>query len=110
MTLNEYQKLAMRTCNITDDTDKMRTHALHELCSEVGELHGIYQKAYQGHPIDIEHCKKELGDILWGVAEYATAMGFELEDVAQLNLDKLLARFPNGFEVEKSLHRADGDI
>lgn len=85
-------------------------HALHGMSGEVGEIHSIYQKSYQGHVIDQAHLKKEIGDLLWFIAEYCTAMGWTLEDVAQTNIDKLLARFPNGFEVDKSLHRKEGDI
>lgn len=36
--------------------------------------------------------KKEAGDILWQLAGVCTIMGWELEDVAQGNLDKLAAR------------------
>lgn len=109
MTLNEYQTLAARTI-ATDDCYKMIMHALHGLSAEVGELHGIYQKIYQGHPMDEEHAKKEVGDILWMLAEYCTAMGWNLGDVAQLNIDKLKARYPTGFDPDRSLHRADGDV
>ena len=54
--------------------------------------------------------KKEIGDCLWMIAEACTALDLEMEDVMQTNIDKLKARFPNGFEVEKSLHRKAGDI
>ena len=33
-----------------------------------------------------------------------------LDDICQMNIDKLRARFPDGFEVDKSIHRAEGDI
>lgn len=46
----------------------------------------------------------------WMIAEYATSQGWELQDVAETNLKKLEARYPNGFEVDKSLHRKAGDI
>lgn len=106
---NEYQKLAARTiANISNYG--MMHHALHGMASEIGELHGLYQKLYQGHKLDEAHAKKELGDLLWFVAEYCTAMDWHLEDVMQLNIDKLKARFPEGFSVDKSLHRAEGDI
>lgn len=68
------------------------------------------RKKYQGHPIEREHLKKELGDLLWFIAEYCTAFGWELDEVATLNIEKLKARYPEGFEVDKSLHRAEGDI
>lgn len=78
--------------------------------SEIGEIHGLYQKTYQGHELHSSHVKKELGDLLWFIAEYCTACGWQLEDVAQMNIDKLRARYPEGFDTERSLHRAEGDV
>ena len=106
VTLNEYQKLAMRTA----PKSGIESHALHLLSAEVGELHGIYQKRIQGHTDTDEHRLKELGDILWGVAEYATSQGWNLDDVAMVNIEKLKARYPDGFDTEHSLHRRKGDI
>ena len=109
MKANEYQKLASRTIGKISRLSQER-HALHGMVSEIGELHGIYQKTYQGHYLDREHAKKELGDLLWFVAEYCTANEWELEEIMQMNIDKLKARYPNGFETERSLNRAEGDI
>lgn len=107
---NEYQRLAARTINKNLNNGEMSLHALFGMASEVGELHGIYQKFYQGHEIDVEHVMKECGDICWMIAEFCTAMKWDLEDVMQMNIDKLKARFPKGFEAERSLHRKEGDI
>lgn len=110
MTGNEYQELASRTIN-NDLTDMGKElHALHGMSGEVGEIHSLYQKVYQGHGIDDEHLKKEVGDLLWFIAEFCTSKGWTLEEVMELNIEKLKARFPEGFEAEKSLHRAEGDI
>lgn len=110
MTINEYQTLAARTIRKDLSPITQEMHALHGMVGEIGELHSIYQKGYQGHAIDEEHLKKELGDLLWFVAEYCTANEWALEDVMQLNIDKLLSRYPDGFEAEKSLHRKEGDV
>lgn len=107
---NEYQKLAERTINKALTKGTMESHALHGMVGEIGEIHSLYQKVYQGHHLDEEHVKKELGDLLWFIAEYCTAMGFNLDDVMQTNIDKLKARYPDGFESERSLHRKEGDI
>lgn len=111
MTGEEYQKLAMRTCSIPNDRvmDKAY-HAIFGLTSEAGEVSGILQKTYQGHEIDLEHVKKELGDCLWMIAEACDAFGFSLDEVMELNIEKLRKRYPNGFSSENSLHRAEGDI
>lgn len=110
MTGNEYQALAARTINKDLSTGEVALHALFGMASEIGELHGIYQKHYQNHKMENEHKMKECGDILWMIAEYCTAHGWNLEDVMQMNIDKLKARYPEGFDTEKSLHRAVGDI
>lgn len=111
MQMNDYQLLAARTIDRNNlDLISMECHALHGMVSEIGELHGLYQKEYQGHDMELTHLKKELGDLLWFIAEYCTALGWTLSDVAQMNIDKLKARYPEGFSVEKSLHRKEGDV
>ena len=110
MNANEYQELASRTINMDLTPKGQENHALHGMVGEIGELHSLYQKKYQGHEFDEVHAKKELGDLLWFVAEYCTAMKWNLEDVMQINIDKLKARFPEGFDSVKSLHRQAGDI
>ena len=109
-TFNEYQVAAARTIREDMLPYEVESHALHGMVAEIGELHGIYQKVYQMHPANDEHLKKELGDLLWFIAEYCTARDWKLEDIAQMNIDKLLARYPDGFAADKSLHRKDGVI
>lgn len=110
MGLNEYQQAAARTIGKDMLPGEIETHALHGMVAEIGEIHGLYQKVYQGHEADNEHLKKEVGDLLWFIAEYCTACGWDLEEVARLNIAKLKARYPDGFEAERSLHRAEGDV
>ena len=112
MTGNEYQKLASRTINKELTNQELELHALHGMVGEIGEIHSIYQKTYQGHDINNEyvHLQKEVGDLLWFIAEYCTACDWKLEDIMQMNIDKLMARYPDGFDKEHSLHRAEGDI
>ena len=110
MQLNEYQNLSSRTIDWTLSRGEQEMHALHGMVSEVGELHGIYQKFYQGHLDTDDHRKKEVGDILWFLAEFCTANGWWLEDIAKMNVDKLRARYPDGFDADHSIHRKKGDI
>ena len=110
MTGNEYQYLASRTINTNLTVRDMELHAMHGMAGEIGELHSIYQKEYQGHDVDLEHIKKELGDLLWFIAEYCTSYDWNLEEIMQMNIDKLKKRYPNGFEYIRSLEREEGDI
>ena len=52
---------------------------------------------------------KELGDIAWYLAEAATALDISLEEIFQANIDKLKKRYPEGFEIQKSLVRSECD-
>ena len=102
MTGNEYQELAARTINKNLTIREKEYHALHGMVGEIGEIHSIYQKKY--------HLKKELGDLLWFIAEYCTSYCWNLEDIMKMNIEKLQERYPEGFDVEHSLHREEGDV
>lgn len=110
MTGNEYQKLASRTIKQDMAKWEIYDHAKMGMGAELGEIFGMDQKKHQGHTFTDEHYKKELGDLMWFIAEYCTVKGWELDEIMQMNIDKLKARYPHGFEAEKSLHRKTGDI
>lgn len=110
MTPNEYQVLASRTMNRELTAAEELNHALFGMVGEVGEIHSIFQKEMQGHPIDLIHVRKECGDLLWFVAELHTHYGWDLEETMKMNIDKLKARFPDGFDANLSLNRKTNDI
>ena len=105
MNFNEYQVLARRTQNAELSREDMLNHALRGLASECGEINGIYQKALQGHEVDREHVAEELGDLLWFCAELADSIGVQLGSVANSNIVKLMARYPDGFDADRSVNR-----
>ena len=110
MTINEYQKLAMTTQNPALSERDVLLNGVMGLCGESGEAIDIVKKwLAQGHELDKAHLAKELGDIAWYLAETATALGLTLEEILQANIDKLKARYPEGFTTEKSLHRKELD-
>ena len=80
-----YQQLASRTINKNLYDYEMEQHALHGMVGEIGELHSLYQKSYQGHDFDEEHAKRELGDLLWFIAEYCTANDWDLNEIMNKN-------------------------
>ena len=110
MNANNYQKLASRTIPPLLLEDEEAMHALHGMVGEIGEIHSIFQKKYQGHNLDTDHIRKELGDLMWFIAEFCTAMKWNMCEVMQENIDKLIARYPDGFNTNQSLHRAENDI
>lgn len=110
MTLNEYQRKAMRT-RPNFRKDDLLVNGVMGLCGEAGECTDLLKKhLFQGKPFDKEHLAKELGDVAWYLALSAEALGYDLETICKMNIAKLEARYPDGFEVEKSEHRAEGDV
>lgn len=105
MTLNEYQEAAERTIDRNLVPPDRLAHALHTIAAECGEIHGVFQKRFQGHRVEYDALLLEIGDLMWGIAELCTVLGEDMDNVAQMNIDKLKRRYPNGFEAEKSLHR-----
>jgi len=108
MTANEYQKEAMATLNPELARKDVLINSVMGLCGESGEAIDIVKKClFQGHDLNKEALKKELGDIAWYLAEAATALEVPLEEILQGNLDKLKKRYPAGFDVEKSKNRGE---
>ncbi len=104
LTLNEYQRQAQRTAN-TADPIRLATAGL-GVAGEAGELAGAIKKHLShGHDLDKEHIREELGDVLWYLAEIAAALDMTLEEVAEANIAKLKARYPDGFDPERSRNR-----
>ena len=112
MTINEYQTAALRTAQTEELTHvELVMNAALGLCGESGEVADIVKKhRFQGHEIDIEHIAKELGDVAWYLAVGAYAIGYDLETILQMNVDKLKARYPDGFSTDRSLHRDKNDV
>ena len=110
MTINEYQKLAMTTLNPALDKKDVLINGVMGLCGESGEAIDIVKKHLaQGHPLDKEKLCKELGDVAWYLAETAYALDVPLSQILEKNIQKLRARYPEGFDTEKSLRRSDSE-
>lgn len=125
MTGNNYQKLANRT---NDDLSSARLaykmledyhfidiggvmNACLGLAGEVGELNDIIKKwVFHEKELDEVHMQKELGDIMWYVALMCDSMGWHLDDILEMNINKLIARYPEGFDVVKANNRREGDV
>lgn len=107
MTPNEYQKLCMRTANKLDGF-KLIVNGAMGLCGEAGEVIDLVKKwVFQGHELYKEDVEEELGDVLWYAAILCEGIGTNMEEVMQKNIEKLKRRYPDGFEVERSVNRDD---
>ena len=83
--------------------------------TEAGEFLEIIKKMlFQGKPWNNEtntHLIKELGDIMWYVAQACIALEVSFDEVIQTNMDKLMKRYPEGFfDAYYSENREEGDI
>ena len=111
MKVNDYQLEALRTESGMSKEYPRILNGLMGLNGEAGEAIDILKKhLFQGHPLDTEHIAKELGDCAWYIAVSADAIGYDLETIFQMNVDKLRARYPEGFESNLSQHRKVDDI
>ena len=105
---NEYQALALRTAKADLSDREALINAVMGLCGESGEVIDIVKKhIYHDHPLEREKLAKELGDVAWYLARTASVLGYALDEIFQMNVDKLRARYPEGFDSERSIHRAE---
>ena len=97
-------------CNVP----KLLTAAL-GLTAESGEFTEVVKKIIlQGKPYNednVFHMKRELGDICWYIAQACMALDTSFDEIIEMNVDKLKARYPGGeFDVHHSENRAEGDL
>ena len=97
-------------CNVT----QLLTAAL-GLTAESGEFTEVVKKIFlQGKPYNEEsvfHMKRELGDIMWYIAQACMALDTNFREIMEMNYEKLSARYPEGaFDVYRSENRVEGDL
>jgi len=85
------------------------------LTAESGEFTEVVKKIIlQGKPYNednVFHMKRELGDICWYLAQACMALDTTFDEIIEMNVDKLKARYPGGeFDVHKSENRREGDL
>ena len=85
------------------------------LGAESGEFTEVVKKIlFQGKPMDADnifHMQRELGDIMWYWMQGCMALNIDPNEVIQMNIDKLKARYPGGdFDAHYSENRQDGDV
>ena len=96
------------------DVPRLLTAAL-GLTAESGEFTEIVKKiVFQGKPYNNEnvyHMKRELGDICWYLAQACMALDTTFDEIIEMNVEKLKARYPGGeFDVHNSENRKEGDL
>jgi NTP pyrophosphatase (non-canonical NTP hydrolase) len=90
MTLNEYQEQAY---SFAQPSSKALSYMLWGMQGEVGELSSIFAKWRRDDThLDMKNVKKELGDVLWFVSGMCSIYDLSLEEIAQMNIEKLASR------------------
>ena len=95
-------------------TERLLTAAV-GMCAEAGEFTEVIKKTvFQGKPVTEEnlfHLKRELGDIMWYVMQACIGLDTTLDEIIEMNVEKLMARYPGGqFDVHYSENRKEGDL
>jgi|TARA_R110002020_G_scaffold104277_1_gene243990 NTP pyrophosphatase (non-canonical NTP hydrolase) len=85
------------------------------MSAEAGEFTEIVKKiVFQGKPVNEEnlfHMKRELGDIMWYVAQACMGLNTSIDEIIEMNVEKLEKRYPGGsFDVHYSENRKVGDL
>lgn len=108
MSLADYQAMAARTANTALPPADRLLDAAAGLAEEAGEiLAHIRKHRFQQRALEREQIVTELGDALWCLAMVATSLDVTLDEVAAANLDKLRARYPEGFSATAARDRLD---
>ena len=112
----DYAAFDKRVFELTESVpvERLLTAAL-GLCAEGGEFTEVVKKIiFQGKPVNDEnifHMKRELGDICWYLAQACMALNTTFDEVIEMNVEKLKARYPGGeFDVHFSENRKEGDL
>ena len=106
MTYNEFAEDVLSTINHGLNEDNHILCGAMGLAGESGELIDSIKKVYfQGHAYDREKITDELGDVLFYFAYLSETLGIRIEKIMEYNVAKRAKRYPNGFEVERSVNR-----
>lgn len=106
MNFNEYQQETLRTAGkFKNEIEELVAWTM-GIAGETGEfVDGVKKTLFHGHDLNREEKAKELGDILYYVARAAEVLGYSLEEIAVINIEKLKKRYPDGFSFEASRNR-----
>ena len=106
MTFDEYQQKVLRTAAVHKEIrDRLAVCGL-GITGEAGEVADEIKKTlYQSHELNRDRLANEAGDVLWYLAFLASTIGMSFDEIAERNVQKLLKRYPNGFDPELSKNR-----
>jgi NTP pyrophosphatase (non-canonical NTP hydrolase) len=99
--LQDYHECVERTINSTLDTKGRLAMSVIGMAGEIGEISEPIKKyLYHGRSLNSERIQAEVGDVLWYLTALLSTLGLTLEDTFRMNMDKLMVRYPSGFQAE----------
>lgn len=105
MTIDDYSTFVQETCGVESGYDRLLLGSL-GLAGETGEVCDYVKKVmFHTHDFDVPHLIEELGDVLWYLTLIAASQHYSLTEVLERNVEKLHARYPHGFDAERSKNR-----
>lgn len=112
--LEDYQKFvaSLASPESTVDLKSKYITACMGLSGESGEFVDLFKKhIFHGKDLDLEHAKKELGDIMWYVAFACESLNTNIQEIIDLNVDKLKKRFQSGkFTTQEAINKSKDDV
>lgn len=81
------------------------------LSGECGEVVELFKKwIFQMHSLDDNEAKRELGDVCWYIALICDAMNWSMDEILEMNMEKVKNRYPEGFDPQRSIERSEDDV
>lgn len=106
MNFKEYTENMKRTAGNLELTNENLCWSAMGISGEAGEVTDYLKKVvFHSHELNKEKLAEELGDVLWYLASTAEIIGYSLEEIAEMNIEKLKKRYPEGWDVERSINR-----
>lgn len=106
MNIKEYCESVENTRAKLKSIDADNVHMLFGMLTEIGELTDAFKKqmAYN-KDVDWVNVKEEIGDLMWYIAGFCNVNGFDLEEILEVNVKKLQARYPDKFDSDRAVGR-----
>lgn len=83
-------------------------HAAAGVSGEAGEVLDIIKKIWAyNKPLDIPHLMEEVGDLVFYITALCNELGVNIEEIKEQNVEKLTARYPQGYSDKDALARKD---
>lgn len=114
MNIKDYQNGTRRTdresydeVKLTENQKRILHHSI-GIAGESGELVDAVKKhIFYGHELDVVNLKEEAGDLLWYISNLLYSIDSSLEEVMEMNHEKLKKRYAKGFSEKEAKDRAD---